>query len=81
MIGEKMKLDKNKLEEFKRLSDEELWARIRAIANENGIGLPDRKPSENEIKQLRELLFAADRINPISAMKMINKFKRGGDNG
>jgi hypothetical protein len=81
MIGEKMKLDKNKLEEFKRLSDEELWARIRAIANDNGIGLPDRKPSENEIKQLRELLFAADRINPISAMKMINKFKRGGDNG
>ena len=76
-----MKLDKNKLEELKRLSDENLWIQIRTAAKENGIALPDRKPSENELKQLRELLFAADKINPLSAMKMINKFKRGGDNG
>ena len=47
MIGEKMKLDKNKLDELKRLNDEELWIQIRAVAKENGITLPDRKPSEN----------------------------------
>ena len=76
-----MKLDKSKLEEFKRLSDEELWLKIRDIAQDNGINLPDRKPTESEFNQLRELLFAADKINPLSAMKMINKFKRGGQNG
>jgi hypothetical protein len=81
MIGEKMKLDKNKLDELKRLNDEELWIQIRAVAKENGITLPDRNPSEGELKQLRELLFVQDRINPLTAMKMINKFKRGGDNG
>jgi hypothetical protein len=81
MIGVKMKLDKSKLEEFKRLSDEELWLKIRDIAQDNGINLPDRKPTESEFNQLRELLFAADKINPLSAMKMINKFKRGGENG
>ena len=80
-IGEKMKLDKNKLEELKNLSNEELWLRIRAIAKDNGINLPDRNPSESEFNQLRELLFAADKINPLSAMKMINNFKRGSKNG
>ena len=76
-----MKIDNNKLDEFKKMNDKELWLNIRKIASENGISLPEKNPSENELKQLRELLASADKITPFTAMRMINKFKRGGDNG
>jgi hypothetical protein len=76
-----MKIDNNKLDEFRKMNDKELWLNIRKIASQNGISLPDKDPSENEIRQLRELLFNTDKINPFAAMRMINKFKRGDNNG
>lgn len=75
-----MKIDKSKLEKLKSMTDEELWQSILGIASANGIDLPKREPSKKEIEELRELLSHAERINPLTAMRMISNFKRGSKN-
>lgn len=72
-----MKIDKEKLRELTEKSDSDLWETICAIASKNGISLPAKSPSAEELAKIRAALSDADRMNLIAAMKLINKYKRG----
>ena len=71
-----MKIDKSKLSAFASLSDEELWATVAAIASKNGITLPHKPPSHEELSKLRAALAEPDRLNALGALKLINKYKK-----
>ena len=75
-----MRVNKEELKRLASQSDEELWQSILGIASANGIDLPKREPSKKEIEELRELLSHAERINPLTAMRMISNFKRSSKN-
>lgn len=72
-----MKIDKTKLDAMLTLSDKELWEQIRSVAKSKGINMPDRTPSETELKKVRSALSEADKLNLTSAMRLINDLKRG----
>ena len=72
-----MKIDKSKLEAITKLSDEELWAQIKSVAEQHGVKMPDKQPNESELGKVREALSAADRLSLMTAMRMVNNLKKG----
>ncbi len=72
-----MKIDKNKLDAMLTLSDEQLWAEIRAVACAKGINMPEKTPSSSELCKVRSALKDADKLSLPSAMRLINDLKRG----
>ena len=72
-----MKIDKSRLEALAALQDDALWEKIRNMAAENGLKLPDNTPTHEELEKLRRVLMGDARINMMSAMRMINDLKRG----
>lgn len=72
-----MKIDKKKLDAMLSLSDAELWGEIRAVAKAKGINMPEKTPSEAEIKKVRAALSEAEKLNLASAMRLVNDLKRG----
>ena len=72
-----MKIDKTKLNAMLKLSDEELWCEIRAVAKGKGINMPERMPDKAEINKVRTALSEADKLNLTSAMRLVNDLKRG----
>ena len=73
-----MKIDKNKLKELSELDDNSLWRQIRSIASGHGITLPETAPPHSELEKLRAILLS-DKINPLTAMRMLNSIKRRQD--
>ena len=74
-----MKIDKSKLDAMSSLSDEELWKKIREIAGEKGIKMPEKAPSGEELSKVRSALSEADKLNLPQAMRIVNNLKRGGN--
>ena len=72
-----MKIDKTKLDAMLKLSDEELWQEIRAVAKGKGINMPERMPNKAEISKVRSALSEAEKLNLASAMRLVNELKRG----
>ena len=72
-----MRIDKEKLSAMAELSDGELWATVTAIAAKNGIKLPGKPPSPEEMHKLRAAMTSPDKLNALGALKIINKYKRG----
>ena len=72
-----MKIDKTKLDAMLTLSDKELWEQIRSVAKAKGINMPEKTPSEAELKKVRSALSEADKLNLASAMRLMNDLKRG----
>lgn len=72
-----MRIDKEKLSAMAALSDEELWAKVAAIAEKNGIKLPPKAPTPEEMSKLRAAMSEPDRLGALGAMKIINKYKKG----
>lgn len=72
-----MKIDKTKLDNMLKLSDEELWREIRSVAKSKGISMPERMPDKAEISKVRSALSEAERLNLASAMRLVNELKRG----
>lgn len=73
-----MKIDKNKLKELSALDDASLWSQVRTIASGHGIVLPEKVPPRSELEKLRAIMLS-DKINPLTAMRMLNSIKRGQD--
>lgn len=71
-----MKIDKSKLKELSALNDAELWKKIREIAKGHGINLPESVPPAEEMAKLRSLMLS-DTINPLMAMRVLSKIKKG----
>ena len=74
-----MKIDKSKLDAMSALSDEELWKKIREIAGEKGIKMPENAPSSAELSKVRSALSEADKLNLPKAMRIVNNLKRGSE--
>ena len=72
-----MKIDKEKLKELTSLSDDELWQQIRTVAESHGVKMPSAQPKKEEIEKVRDVLSEADKLNLLSAMKIVNSLKRG----
>lgn len=72
-----MKIDKTKLDAMLTLSDDALWAEIRAVAGAKGINMPEKSPSSAELNKVRCALRDADKLNLPTAMRLINDLKRG----
>jgi len=72
-----MKIDKTKLDAMLKLSDDELWAEIRSVASSKGIKMPEKTPSDTELKKVRSALADADKLNLPTAMRLVNELKRG----
>lgn len=72
-----MKIDKKKLEEMTKLSDEELWQKISSIATEHGVKMPQSMPAASELAKVRETLSNPESISLMGAMRMVNNLKKG----
>ena len=72
-----MKINKEMLSEITKGSDEELWGRIREIATRYGLKLPDGAPPKSEMARLRAALSGADKLSLVSAMEILNTYRRG----
>lgn len=72
-----MKIDKSKLEAMTKLSDSELWAQIKSVAESHGVKMPDKQPSATELAKVRSALSEADKLSLTTAMKMVNNLKKG----
>ena len=72
-----MKIDKEKLSALAALPDEELWATLTAIAKKNGINMPTRSPSHEELEKLRKAIENPDKLNALNALRIIGKYKKG----
>ena len=75
-----MKIDKSKLDALAALPDEELWKKIREVADGKGITLPKEEPSKSDLLALRSILTGGEKLNMMAAARLIRDLKRGADN-
>ncbi len=72
-----MKIDKEKLKALSLLSDDELWSTIRQVATSHGIRVPDMPPPGGDMDKIRQAMSDPDRLNMASALRIINKHRKG----
>ncbi len=70
-----MKLNKNMVEKLQGLDDNALWCEIRNMAASYGLKLPDKTPTEAELRKVREALQIGE-ISTTDAMRLVNEYKR-----
>ena len=75
MKGEKMKLDKNKLNELVNLPDDELWKKVVEIGKTHGFVLPAKTPDHDELEKLRSIARDGAKMNVASALKLLAKYR------
>jgi hypothetical protein len=71
-----MKLDPQKLKTLSSLSDADLEAEIRRMAQEKGLKLPAASPSHEDLEKLRALLTADGGFGMLDAMRYYNAYKK-----
>ena len=72
-----MKFTREELSALAALPDERLWGEIQKIASGYGINIPQKTPSHEELEKLRQIATAG-KISMPEAMRLINKYKKGG---
>lgn len=72
-----MKIDKDKLKALSLLSDTELWATICEVAKNHGISVPLTPPAPAEMQKIRDAMSDPDRLSLASALRLINKHRKG----
>ena len=70
-----MKLDRNKLNEFVSLPDDELWKKVVEIGKTHGFVLPSKTPDHNELEKLRAIARDGAKMNVASALKLLSKYR------
>ena len=70
-----MRFDKEKLEALAALPDDKLWAEVVRIADSFGYSLPKETPPHNDLQKMRDAV-RADKINPVEAMRLVNRLKQ-----
>lgn len=70
-----MRIDKDKLNELVELSDDELWKKVVEIGSTHGFTLPTKTPAHEELEKLRGIVRDGSRMNMVSAMKLLNKYR------
>lgn len=75
-----MKLNKSITDKLCCLSDEEMWGEIRKMALAYGLRLPEGMPCAEDLKKVRCALDSGQ-ISTRDAMRIVNEYKRGKNNG
>lgn len=70
-----MKLNQDIISRLQGLDDEALWREIRRMAEGYGLKLPDKTPTKDELKRVREALSIGE-ISATDAMRLVNEYKR-----
>ena len=70
-----MKLNQDMVKRLCGLDDVALWAEIRKIAGGYGLKLPEKTPTEAELRKVREALCLGE-IRTADAIKLVNEYKR-----
>ncbi len=70
-----MKLDRDKLTKMVSLPDDELWKKVVEIGKTHGFIMPEKTPPHEELEKLRAMARDGMKLNAISALKMINKYR------
>ncbi len=70
-----MNLNREKLIQLTRLSDDELWNFIVNLAKNNGITLPKQTPPHSDMEKIRSIANADGKINTMEAARLLNKYK------
>lgn len=70
-----MRFDKEKLEALAALPDDKLWEEVVRIADSFGYTLPKETPPHGDLQKMRDAV-RADRINPVEAMRLVNRFRQ-----
>ena len=66
-----MRLDKEKINRLAALPDDILWKEIQSMLKKHGINLPDRVPSAEDMKRLRDAFVLGEGISPMEAAEII----------
>ena len=70
-----MRIDKEKMNKLMALDDAALWAEIVRMAKGFGFNISENAPKSEDMQKIRSMLDA-DKINPYSAMKIIQSYKK-----
>lgn len=73
--GDRMKLDKNKLDELVSLPDDELWKKVVEIGKTHGFILPAKTPDHSELEKLRGIARDGAKMNLASALRLLAKYR------
>ena len=71
-----MKIDEKKIQELSALPDDQLWKAIRDMLAQNGIRLPDRQPSHEDMMRLRAAFGGAKGISPIEGARLMREYRQ-----
>ncbi len=70
-----MKFSREELLALASLPDDKLWCKIREIAKEYGLSLPDKMPPHEDLERLRS--FArGEKIPTAEMMRLVSKYRR-----
>ena len=70
-----MRIDKEKMKRLTALDDAALWAEIVKMAKGFGFNISEIPPAQGDMQKIRSMLDA-DKINPYSAMKIMQSYKK-----
>ena len=76
-----MKIDKEQLRALADRSDKELWEAIGSIASSHGYTLPSALPKSEDMEKIRAALRGTEKINMREAVRLMNEYKRRGQDG
>lgn len=72
-----MKLDRDMLEKLLKQDDDGLWKSIVDTAKSKGITLPSQTPPPGEMQKLRGVLANPEKIDMITALRLLNRYRKG----
>lgn len=73
-----MQINREMLAKMAGMNDAELWAQIRAVAENYGYTLSEKQPTHAELEKMRSLMRGDVQISPKDAMRLINQYKNKG---
>lgn len=76
-----MKLDRKTVEMLKTLPDDKLWQMIRIASQTVGISVSDKMPEPEKMTQIRDALDGLSGGDIERALRLIETYKGGEDNG
>ena len=70
-----MRIDREKLKRLSALDDTALWSEIVGMARSVGFSMSEKPPKREDMQKIRSMLDS-DKINPYSAMKIMQSYKK-----
>lgn len=72
-----MQLDPAMLQRVLSMNDGDLWKTVSMIASQNGLDLPKKAPSTEEMQKLRQALSCVTDRDMADATRLVQEFKNG----